>query len=262
MNKIKILIAEDEDLIRTEMVRLLGVHWPEAELIGVAEDGAHAVELWEAHRPDVAFLDIQMPGMTGLQVAQLMSQAPDAKTQVVFVTAYDQHALAAFEAGAVDYLLKPVRPERLGGVIAKLKTRLQTPAALTQTSVDLTQIIQNLSRQLQSAQAKEPITWISASLGQNIKLVAVKDIIYFQSDSKYTRIVTLEGESLVRKSLRELLDELDGTTFKQIHRSTVVNMSAVSEVSRDGTGRGSLKFKGVADEVDVSSAYMGLFRPS
>ncbi len=260
MKPIKVLIAEDEDLIRAEMVRLLGVHWPECELVGAAEDGAHAVELWEAHQPDVAFLDIQMPGMTGLQVAALISPT----TQVVFVTAYDQHALAAFEAGAVDYLLKPVRADRLDQVIAKLKQRLvvNEPMAAAPDAPDLGQIIQNLTRQLQGAQAKEPINWISASLGQNIKLIAVKDIIYFQSDSKYTRIVTLEGEALVRKSLRELLDDLDGAAFKQVHRSTVVNMQAVSEVERDGTGRGTLKFKGIKDEVDVSSAYMGLFRPS
>ncbi|OYU30822.1 MAG: DNA-binding response regulator [Comamonadaceae bacterium PBBC2] len=269
---IRVLIAEDEDLIRDEMARLLALHWPDAQLVGSAEDGAHALELWEEHQPDVAFLDIQMPGMTGLQVASLMTAQPAANTQIVFVTAYDQYALAAFEAGAVDYLLKPVRPERLLQVIAKLKARWHAVqgaasnpnASSPQAAVppDLALVIQNLARQLHTPPAREPITWLSASLGQNIKLIAVKDIVYFQSDNKYTRIVTAEGEALVRKSLRELLDELDGAVFKQVHRGSVVNMLCVSGVSRDENGKGTVKFKGITDTVDVSSAYMGIFRPT
>ena len=259
------------------MARLLALHWPDALLVGAAEDGAHAIELWEEHQPDVAFLDIQMPGMTGLQVASLMTAQPAANTQIVFVTAYDQYALAAFEAGAVDYLLKPVQPARLLQVIEKLKARWHAvygaaaaqaldPAvggfAQAVVSSELAQVIQNLARQLHTAPAREPITWLSASLGQNIKLIAVKDIVYFQSDNKYTRIVTAEGEALVRKSLRELLDELDGTVFKQVHRGAVVNMLCVSGVTRDDNGKGTVKFKGLADTVDVSSAYMGIFRPT
>ncbi len=292
MRPIRLLIAEDEDLIRAEMARLLAHHWPEAELVASAQDGAHAVELWEAHEPDVAFLDIQMPGMTGLQVASLITAQTTVNTQIVFVTAYDQYALAAFEAGAVDYLLKPVRPERLAQVIEKLKARWlsaqghgdanddieagHAPATVRRlasgpggavprmpaVSADLAVVIQNLAKQLQAVPVREPITWISASLGQNISLIAVKDIIYVQSDNKYTRIVTATGEALVRKGLRELLDDLDGAVFKQVHRGAAVNMHAVSGVTRDGTGKGTLKFRGIADEVDVSSAYMALFRPS
>ena len=277
LRPIRVLIAEDEDLIRTEMARLLALHWPDALLVAAAEDGAHALELWEEQQPDVAFLDIQMPGMSGLQVASMMTAQPAAQTQIVFVTAYDQYALAAFEAGAVDYLLKPVRPERLVQVIEKLKARwnavhgaLQsdtphpTAEGLAPTAMppELALVIQNLARQLHTAPAREPITWLSASLGQNIKLIAVKDIVYFQSDNKYTRIVTAEGDALVRKSLRELLDELDGSVFKQVHRGAVVNMLCVSGVARDDNGRGTVKFKGITDTVDVSSAYMGIFRPT
>lgn len=267
--QIRLLIAEDEDLIRDEMVRLLALHWPDAQLVGAAEDGAHAVELWEELQPDVAFLDIQMPGMTGLQVASLITAHPDTPTQIVFVTAYDQYALAAFEAGAVDYLLKPVRPERLVQVIEKLKARwlaVQThqgsQATDSASPTDLERVIQSLTRQLHGAGTRQPITWLSASLGQNIKLIAVKDIIYFHSDNKYTRIVTAEGDALVRKSLRELLDELDSNVFQQVHRGAVVNMLCVSSVSRDDNGKGTARFKGINDTVQVSSAYMGIFRPT
>lgn len=275
---IRLLIAEDEDLIRDEMARLLAVHWPDAQLVGAAEDGAHAIELWEELQPDVAFLDIQMPGMTGLQVASLITAQPDTRTQIVFVTAYDQYALAAFEAGAVDYLLKPVRPERLVQVIEKVKARWlavqssqsspaseSSPPAVASSATaptDLAMVIQNLTRQLHSAGTRQPITWLSASLGQNIKLIAVKDIIYFHSDNKYTRIVTAEGDALVRKSLRELLDELDSSVFQQVHRGAVVNMLCVSGVTRDDNGKGTAKFKGISDTVQVSSAYMGIFRPT
>ncbi len=261
----KVMIAEDEDLIRAEMQRLLAEHWPAAQVVALAEDGAHAVELWEEHAPDVAFLDIQMPGMTGLQAAKLMTERGQGKTQIVFVTAYDQHALAAFEAGAVDYLLKPVRPERLQAVVAKL-SRAFAAAVPGQAAMppELAAMIQNLAGSLKpegASRAAAPTQWISASVGQTIKLIGVAEIIYFQSDNKYTRIVTQEGEALVRKTLRELVDELGSDAFKQIHRSTVVNFAQVASVTRDGLGKGVLKFKSIADTVDVSAAYMGLFKP-
>jgi DNA-binding LytR/AlgR family response regulator len=257
---VKILIAEDEDLIRAEMQRLLQTHWSDAQVVALAEDGAHAVELYEEHHPDVAFLDIQMPGMTGLQAASLISERSQGKCQIIFATAYNEHALAAFEAGAMEYLLKPVKPERLQQVIAKIKQRLTAPSA-TAAPQDLAGLVQQLSAQLAAAAPKkEHIKWISASLGNTIKLIGVEDIIYFQSDHKYTRIVTAAGEALVRKPLREFLDELDGEVFKQIHRSTVVNLRAVSTVVKDGTGKGTAKFHQCKDEVDVSAAFMGVFR--
>jgi DNA-binding LytR/AlgR family response regulator len=254
-----VLIAEDEDLLRAEMQRLLSLHWPEAQVVALAEDGAHALELWEAHKPQVAFLDIQMPGLTGLQVAQRISQATHvAETAIVFVTAYDQHALAAFEAGAVDYLLKPVKADRLEAVVQKLKKRLSAGAP------DANAGLVALIAQLQQTQApkKAGAQWVSASLGNTIKLVSVADIIYFQSDNKYTRIVTAEGEALVRKSLKELQDDIAQEHFQQIHRATVVNMHQVSQVVKDGSGKGVVRFKAIADSVDVSAAYMGVFKGS
>ncbi len=252
----KILIAEDEDLIRTEMQRLVSTHWPEAQIVALGEDGAHALELWHEHKPDVAFLDIQMPGMTGLEAARAMTDADASRTQIVFVTAYDQHALAAFEAGAVDYLLKPVQAAKFEAVVRKLQQRMQAAASSNSPALPA-----NLAEVLAKLAPKQALKWLTASSGPHIKLIAIEDVIYLQSDHKYTRIVTAQGEAFVRKSLKELLDELDADQFQQVHRSTVVNLKAVSGIQRDGTGRGTLRFKAISEEVDVSAAFLGQFRP-
>jgi DNA-binding LytR/AlgR family response regulator len=257
MKPTRILIAEDEDLIRAEMQRLVAAHWPDAEVVALAEDGAHALELWHAHQPDVAFLDIQMPGMTGLETARAITETDPRRTQIVFVTAYDQHALAAFEAGAVDYLLKPVQAAKLEATVRKLKLRLdaaQASPASQAISPQLAQVLAQLA-------PKQKLKWLTASSGANIKLISVDEVIYLQSDNKYTRIVMAQGEAFVRKGLKELLDELDPDVFQQVHRSTAVNLREVAGIQRDGTGRGSLRFKQIKDEVDVSSAFLGQFRP-
>jgi DNA-binding LytR/AlgR family response regulator len=260
----RILIAEDEPLIRAETLRLLQTHWPDAQVIAQAEDGVEALELWHEHRPDVSLLDIQMPGLTGIQVAQRISQhvanGGGVDPMLVFVTAYDQHALAAFDADAADYLLKPLKAERVQSLVAKLKRRM-VAAPSGNSAAQLHSLVAQLSQTL-GKPAKEPVQWVSASAGLSIKLVAVADIIYFQSDHKYTRIVTADGEALVRKSLRELLDDIARDQFQQVHRSTVVNMLEVAGVAKDGTGRGRASFKRIADQVDVSAAFMDVFRPA
>jgi DNA-binding LytR/AlgR family response regulator len=265
----RILVAEDEDLIRAEVVRLVraqGGVWASGDLLQ-AEDGVHAMELVDDGWPDVAFLDIQMPGLTGLQVAQrLRATALErgvATPLMVFVTAYNEHAIAAFDAGAVDYLLKPVKAERMAETAARLTERLAArgttalgPDTAAQAALDAV-----LKQLLPAAAARaEPLRWISASVGNQIKLITVDEIVFLQSDNKYTRLVTATSEAFVRKPLRELLDELDPTFFKQVHRSTVVNMRCVASVLRDGTGRGTAQFKNHAEKVEVSAAYMGLFR--
>jgi DNA-binding LytR/AlgR family response regulator len=261
-----ILIAEDEDLIREEVVRLVraqGGVWAEAPLME-AEDGAHALELADEAWPDVAFLDIQMPAYTGLQVAQRLRKAAIERglpsPLIVFVTAYNEHAVAAFETGAIDYLLKPVKPERMAETAGRLMERMASKSAPGLDATSQAALDAVLKQLVPMASKAEPLRWISASVGNQIKLITVDEIVFMQSDNKYTRLVTAGGEAFVRKPLRELIDELDDTFFKQIHRSAVVNMRCVASVMRDGTGRGTISFKNHAEKVEVSAAYMGIFR--
>jgi DNA-binding LytR/AlgR family response regulator len=269
-----VLIAEDEPLIRAEIVRLIGLCWPGAQIVAVAAEGAEALALWRAHRPQVLFLDIQMPEMTGLEVAQQLVTELDGVPvpHLVFITAYNEHAVAAFDAGAIDYLLKPVKEERLRQCIARLEGRLGLGAGsglglgLGNSTPDLRQGMSQLLRQLQTAlqqnapREKEPLRWLSATVGQQIKLIAVDDVLFFQSDNKYTRVVTASYEAFIRKTMKELLAELDGKLFAQVHRSTIVNLRSVDSVVREPDGKGSIRLKGSTEALAVSAAHMGLFR--
>lgn len=248
------IVAEDEALLRTALCDLLGEVWPELEIIAECEDGASALEAIANQRPDVAFLDIRMPGLNGLEVAAAAAEASPG-TQVVFTTAYDQYAIAAFERGAVDYLLKPITADRLGASMQRLKARseprLPDGAALGA-----------LLRELAGTQVRgtPPLTWITASNGRETKLIMVDDVAYFRADQKYTVAVTAEGEVLLRKPIRELVVALDPNIFKQIHRSTIVNLRAVSSVVRDDTGKGTLRLKQRPETLTVSQPFMALFR--
>lgn len=247
------VIAEDEDLLRRALVDLLNQAWPDLQIVALAEDGGQALEAIAQHRPDVAFLDIRMPGLTGMEVAAASADLSPA-TQVVFVTAYDQYAVDAFEKGAVDYLLKPVNPDRLTATIGRIKTRLGAGAD-PEALIKLAQILGTIP-----GVKKPPLTWIAASVGTETRLLMVEDVAYFQADNKYTVAMTAEGELLLRKPLRELITELDPDLFKQVHRSTIVNMKAVASVSRDDTGKGSLKLRTRPERLTVSQPYMTLFR--
>ena len=249
------VIAEDEELLRTALSSLLKEAWPQLDIVAECEDGASALESIAELQPDVAFLDIRMPGLTGIEVARGLAEASP-RTQVVFVTAYDQYAIDAFEQGAIDYLLKPITRERLLATVQRIQARA---AAGHPDGATLDALLRHLSAR-QGTSSKPPLVWITASAGKDTKLVMVDDVAYFQADNKYTTVMTADGESLLRTPLRELLDSLDTNTFKQIHRSTIVNMKAVASVSRDETGRGRLKLKTRPEVLTVSQPFMTLFR--
>ena len=249
------VVAEDEELLRTSLLLQLGEVWPGLRIVAECEDGASALEAIAEHKPDVAFLDIRMPGLTGIEVARGLADASP-RTQVVFVTAYDQYAIDAFEQGAIDYLLKPITRERLLATVQRIQARA---AAGHPDGATLEALLRHLSAREMPA-SKPPLVWITASAGKDTRLIMVDDVAYFQADNKYTTVMTAEGESLLRTPLRELLDSLDAATFKQIHRSTIVNMKAVASVSRDDTGRGRLKLKNRPETLTVSQPFMSLFR--
>lgn len=242
------VIAEDEPVLRAQLKELLGAVWPELEVVAAAEDGLQARQALEQHHPDVLFLDIQMPGLTGLELAKQAS----GRCHVVFVTAYDQYAVAAFEEGAVDYVMKPLSAARLATACGRVKKRLTTAPA------DLDRLLGMLAQR--AAQAQPYLRWINASQGTEVRLITVDEICYFQSDTKYTRAVTASSESLIRKPLKELLEELDPSSFWQIHRSTVVNVNAIAGVSRDFGGHLFVKLKARKETLPVSQPFAHLFR--
>ena len=249
------IVAEDETLLRHALVAELKRAWPGLQVVAECEDGASAVEALAEHQPDVAFLDIRMPGLTGLEVAALAAEASP-RTRIVFVTAYDQYAIDAFERGAIDYLLKPVTPERLQATVA----RLQAQDASNNDAASLAALLDKLGALPKAAGAAEPLTWLTASSGRETKLILVDDVAYFQADNKYTTVVTADGEALLRTSLRELLPRLDASHFKQIHRSTIVNLRSIAGIVRDESGRGTVRLKQRAETLTVSVPFMALFK--
>jgi len=250
------VVAEDEPLLRQALLDALALAWPELEVVAACEDGAAALEALAEHTPDVAFLDIRMPGPGGLEVAAAAVETSP-RTQVVFVTAYDQYAVDAFERGAVDYLLKPVAPDRLAATVQRLQSRAEGSSDVQALAGLLERLGAALPR---AADATPPLTWLTASAGRETRLVLVEDVAYFRADNKYTTVVTSDGEALLRTPLRELLGVLDPAMFKQIHRSTIVNLRAIAGITRDDSGRGCVRLKARPETLTVSQPYMGLFR--
>jgi DNA-binding LytR/AlgR family response regulator len=240
------VVAEDEATLRHQLVEQLGQLWPELAIVAEAADGVQALRLLDEHRPDILFLDIQMPGATGLEVARQAS----GRSRVVFVTAYDEHAVAAFEHGAIDYVLKPISAARLFTTVSRLKERLGSPPAR----------LESVLGRLAPSAPRSYLRWINASVGQNLRLITVEEVDYFQADNKYTRVVTADGEALIRKPLKELVDELDPNQFWQIHRSTLVNVASVAGVTRDFRGRMLVKLRKRNETLLVSDTYSHLFR--
>jgi len=256
LHAIRAVVAEDEALLRQSLLGLLAEVWPTLEVVAECEDGASALESIAGLQPDVVFLDIRMPGLTGIEVARAMAEASP-RSQVVFVTAYDQYAIDAFEQGAIDYLLKPISRERLAATVQRVQSRL---AAGQPDSDVLDALLARLSARPGQPSERPPMAWITASSGRETRLIQLDEVAYFQADHKYTVVMTAEGESVLRTSLRELLDVLDPHAFKQIHRSTIVNMKAVASVIRDDTGKGKLRLKNRPETLTVSQPFMTLFR--
>ena len=250
------VVAEDEQLFREALLALLREEWPDLQVLAACEDGGAALEAIGEHKPDVAFLDIRMPGLTGLEVAAATAEASPA-TQIVFVTAYDQYAIQAFERGAVDYLLKPIARERLVGTIARIKGRVGQASEHGET---LAALLKELGAALPSKPVEAPLVWLTASSGKETRLIMVDDVAYFQSDHKYTTVMTEQGESLLRTPLHELMAKLDPNHFKQVHRSTIVNMRMVAAVVRDDSGRGKMRLKNRPETLPVSLTFMPLFK--
>ena len=240
------LIAEDEPLMRDRLVAALTEVWPDLEIVAAAKNGLEAIQAWKQHRPDVAFLDIRMPGKTGLEVAAEIGDA----AHVVFITAYDEYALKAFDRGAADYLLKPVEKARLIEAVARVKKRLgQAPA-------DLTGMLEKLLNRGSELKLK----WIRASLGNQTRLINIEEVLFFQSDTKYTRIVQKDAESLVRTPLKELIEGLDDEVFWQVHRGVIVNAHAIDRAVREGPEKLVIHLKGHKETLPVSRQYFHLFR--
>jgi DNA-binding LytR/AlgR family response regulator len=242
------VLAEDEQVLREELRARLAELWPELAIAAEAADGLEAARAIAAHEPQVLFLDIQMPGMTGLEVARLAS----GKCHVVFVTAFDKYAVTAFERGAVDYVMKPFTAARLAQTVARLKERLRERPA------DLDGILSLLAAKAQAG--KEYLRWVTASQGNTTSIITVDQICYFRADNKYTMVVTPEREALIRRPIRELADAVDPNTFWQIHRATLVNINAVSGVVRDFRGHLSVKLKARKEALPVSESYVHLFK--
>ena len=250
------VVAEDEQLFREALLALLREEWPDLQVLAACEDGGAALEAIGEHKPDVAFLDIRMPGLTGLEVAAATAEVSPA-TQIVFVTAYDQYAIQAFERGAVDYLLKPIARERLVGTIARIKGRV---GQVGEHGATLAALLKEIGAALPPKPAEAPLVWLTASSGKETRLIMVDDVAYFQSDHKYTTVMTEQGESLLRTPLHELMAKLDPNHFKQIHRSTIVNMRMVAAVVRDDSGRGKMRLKNRPETLPVSLTFMPLFK--
>ena len=246
---IKILIAEDEPLMRERLLEMLAAAWPGAEVVLVAENGNDAWDGFLEYEPEVVFLDIRMPGMSGLDVAERIGE----RAHVVFVTAYDQYAVEAFDAGAVDYLLKPVQRDRLDKAVARIGEKLSKRPA------DLSDILHHLKAAMPRPQA-EKMKWIKATVGRQIRLIDVDDVLFFQSDAKYTRVVLREFEALVRIPLKDLLSGLDPDRFWQIHRGTMVNASAIAAAERVDAERMQVLLRGCDEKLPVSRAFVHLFR--
>jgi DNA-binding LytR/AlgR family response regulator len=248
MSKAKALIAEDEPVLREGLRTMLAAVWPELDIVALTGDGAEAMDLVERYRPDVLFLDIEMPGASGLDVAQ----AASGRCHVVFITAYDRYAVAAFEEGAVDYVMKPFDIARLTAACKRLRERLDTQPA-------------NLDRLLErllalAARNRAYLRWINVESHGKVRLLTVEEVCYFHSDLKYTRVVTADSDALIRTPLKELLDELDPAAFRQIHRSTIVNLNAIAEVARDFRGRPFLRLRNRRETLPISQPFAHLFR--
>jgi DNA-binding LytR/AlgR family response regulator len=240
------LIAEDEPMLRAQLKSRLAEAWPELAIIAEAANGADALAMVDAHQPDIVFLDIRMPVKSGIEVARAL----EGRCHAVFVTAYDEYAVAAFDEGAVDYVLKPVSPERIAKVVARLKSRLAS------APLDLSAVLARLA----AREGGGFLKWIRASLGATMKLIDVDDVVYFQAEDKYTKVVTAAGDAHIKKPIKELFEELDPETFWQIHRATIVNLRAVAKIERDWRDQPVISLRDRDEKLTVSRTFAHRFK--
>ncbi|MDO9286940.1 MAG: LytTR family DNA-binding domain-containing protein [Aquabacterium sp.] len=266
---VRAVIADDERLMREQLRARLAEVWPELQIVAEARNGLEAVELVEQHRPELVFLDIRMPGLTGVdaarQIAQMAVGDDEHLPEIVFITAYDQYAVEAFEQGVCDYVLKPAERERLQVTAQRIRQRLalrDVPDADTDRdrAPPLQRVLHKLAAQLNPGGAPRYLDWIQASVGQGIQMIPVAEVLFFISDEKYTRVQTPTVEALIRKPIKELIDELDPAVFWQIHRSTLVNVKAIAGITRDFRGRQIVSVRGHPEKLEVSRSYTHLFK--
>ena len=246
------VVADDERLMREQIIDRLKEAWPELLIVGEASNGREAIAMVQSLQPDIVFLDISMPGMDGIETAQALA----GRAHVVFVTAHDQYAISAFEHGAVDYLLKPAEPQRVALTCQRLRERLK------QSPDPMSEVLAQLSQRLGAGGLKprEYMRWVQASVGANIRMIPTSEILFFRAEDKYTLVKTLGFEALIRKPIKELIEELDPDEFWQIHRSTVVRVDAVEQVSRDFRGHQIVHVKGSDQKLEVSRTFNHLFK--
>jgi len=272
---VRAVIADDERLMREQLRARLAEVWPELEIVAEARNGLEAVQLVDQHRPELVFLDIRMPGLTGVDAARQITQMAVADDEylpeIVFITAYDQYAVEAFEQGVCDYVLKPAERERLQVTVQRIRQRLaQRDSSDADTDAHagpdgnptppLQQLLHKLAGQLNPGGAPKLLDWIQASVGQGIQMIPVAEVLFFISDEKYTRVQTPTVEALIRKPIKELIDELDPAVFWQIHRSTLVNVKAIAGITRDFRGRQIVSVRGHGEKLEVSRSYSHLFK--
>lgn len=251
------IIAEDEPILRAQLKAKLAKLWPDLQILAEVGDGEAALQAISTYRPRLAFLDIQMPEMTGVEVARQLAGNKDLRCHVIFVTAFDQYAVEAFETGAIDYVLKPYSEERLAATIQRLRERLDavSPGGAEQ---NLAALVEQLSAKLNPQ--SERLKWIKANIGANLTLIPIDDVLFFQSDEKYTLVATRERDALIRTPIKDLLAGLDPEKFWQIHRSTIVNATAIESVSRDIHGQAAVRIRGRRENLVVSRPFSHLFK--
>ena len=262
------VLADDERLMREQLRARLNEVWPELDIVAEAKNGLEAVQLVQEHRPDIVFLDIRMPGLTGVEAAKQITQLPPAEgeedtlvPEIVFITAYDQYAVEAFEQGVADYVLKPAERDRLSVTVERIQKRLAArETGDAPAGPNMQQLLHQLSARLNPAGTPQYLEWIQATVGQAIQMIPVDEVLFFISDEKYTRVQTAQVEALIRKPIKELVDEVDPRVFWQIHRSTLVAVKSIAGVTRDFRGRQIVSVKGHGEKLEVSRSYTGLFK--
>ena len=258
MDKITALVADDEPLLRERLISILARLWPELVIVAEARNGREAVELFDQHAPQIVFLDVHMPGMNGIEAARCVGR----RAQIVFVTAHENYAVEAFRQGAIDYVVKPFDEARLIDTVLRLRQRLSAVAsAMPAADGSIEAVLEKLAKEMREQRTPQKyLSWIKASVGAAVRLIPVTQIFYLRSDAKYTLVVWQGGEALIRRTIRELADELDPEKFAQIHRSTIVNLHFVNHVTHGSNETGDVHLTGRPETLPVSRSYLHLFR--